>query len=115
MDDIICICVCVCVCVCVLCRQRQFVVNECQILLAISHNHIDGLDVMAEDAMDEMDAMHGWEGHDQVRHVGSCTSHPAKYFMKRMSSISVSFGESDRRLLEKIGFSRFGENPFSMP
>ena len=32
------------------------------------------LDVMAEDAMDEMDAMHGWEGHNQVRHIGSCTS-----------------------------------------
>ena len=53
MEDIICVCVCVCVCV-----------NECQVLLAISHNHIDGLDVMAEDSMDEMDAMHGWEGHD---------------------------------------------------
>ena len=51
---------CVCVCVCVGVWVGEGVcVSVC---------------VMADDAMDENDAMHGWEGHDQVRHVGSCIS-----------------------------------------
>ena len=64
--------VCVCVCVCVDYSNLEST-NASLACYHLSQSH-RRLDVMEEDAMDEMYAMHGWEGHNQVTHIGSCTS-----------------------------------------